>query len=372
MPSNVTPISIFSTPTAPVGADIRNAAGVLAILQTYANRDQFTQDAVTPLADIPALKAIASPADGLVRNVKRIGYYFFDISSVAAESLPNVVQPNVGSGRWILSAGHFLRRQLFTASGNFVVPAGVYCLRVSGAGAGGGGAAGGSGLTAGGYPGGGGGGGGGALFSSFAWPVVPGETCVITVGAGGTAGVAAAAGSGLTGGDGGDGGNSTFFAPSSGTLTFYGAQGGKGSGPAGSGVGAEYGPGGQPVAGARRTIEGGPGAGGNGWRAPGTGDASRNGNAGHNTALGLGGAGGAKGSANDGGSGGGGGGASGWGGTGGIGGTGGAGGGVGTGAAGTGGVLGSGGGGGGGGSFGRAGGAGTVGGNGAELIEWVE
>lgn len=101
MPTNLTDTSSFDTVTGPVGADIRNAAGVRAHLQTLANRTRFLADQTTALANVAALKAISSPANGLVRLVKSIGLYVFDTSSAVTESLPFVVQPTVGTGRWL-------------------------------------------------------------------------------------------------------------------------------------------------------------------------------------------------------------------------------------------------------------------------------
>lgn len=101
MPTNLTAASSFDTATGPVGGDIRNAASVRSALQAQTNRSQFVYDAsAVSLADIAALKAIASPADGLVRMVDLVGSYVFHASSVEAESLPWIVQPTTGSGRW--------------------------------------------------------------------------------------------------------------------------------------------------------------------------------------------------------------------------------------------------------------------------------
>lgn len=105
MPTTLTDVSSFDAVTAPVGTDIRNAASVRAALQTVANRTRFLFDGSVPLADIAALKAIASPADALVRLVDGKGFYVFDGASSALESLPFIVTPTVGSGRWIRSDG---------------------------------------------------------------------------------------------------------------------------------------------------------------------------------------------------------------------------------------------------------------------------
>jgi hypothetical protein len=62
MPHNLTDVSAFSTATAPVGADIRNAASVEAVAQWAANRTRYLYDRTTALADLTALAAISAPA----------------------------------------------------------------------------------------------------------------------------------------------------------------------------------------------------------------------------------------------------------------------------------------------------------------------
>lgn len=101
MPTTLTETSSFDAATAPIGTDVRNAASMQTALQAQTNRSRFVFDRTTALADIAALKAIASPADGLVRIVRRFGFYVFDTSSAAAEALPFIVQPTTGTGRWI-------------------------------------------------------------------------------------------------------------------------------------------------------------------------------------------------------------------------------------------------------------------------------
>lgn len=109
----------------------------------------------------------------------------------------------------------------FTSSGTWVIPAGVTRARISargGAGGGGGGASGGGGSTA--TAGGGGGAGGtGPCAPSVTqdYPLTPGATATVTIGAGGAGGaggVAQAANAagvvGLNGGAGGTGGTTTF------------------------------------------------------------------------------------------------------------------------------------------------------------------
>lgn len=109
----------------------------------------------------------------------------------------------------------------FTSSGSWVCPANVYVANIFAVGGGGG-----SGGNA--YVGAptqifskGGGGGGGVIKNSF--PVTPGTTYTVTIGAGGAAGIAA------TGTAGGTGGNTTFGS----LLTAFGGGGSNGSDAAG-------------------------------------------------------------------------------------------------------------------------------------------
>lgn len=101
MPTTLTDSSSFDAMTAPIGSDIRNAASVRTCLQAAANRDRFVYDMVQPLADIAALKAIASPPNGIVRTVATTGAYVFVAAYVGGEVLPWVVAPTSGSGKWV-------------------------------------------------------------------------------------------------------------------------------------------------------------------------------------------------------------------------------------------------------------------------------
>jgi hypothetical protein len=113
----------------------------------------------------------------------------------------NVVLVSDGVSAWVaLRAATGTYRQVFSASGTFVVPPGVTRVRVQvwGGGGGGGGAA----NSANGFAGTGGGGGGYADRRRI--DVTPGQSIPVTIGAGGSAGPA--------GGSGGAGGSSSFGA----------------------------------------------------------------------------------------------------------------------------------------------------------------
>lgn len=133
-----------------------------------------------------------------------------------------LINPNI-------TAVPFTHLQQLSGSGNFTIPAGITCIKVTAIGGGGGGGGGTASNTA------GGGGGGGAIL---AWVnnLVPGSVIAYVVGAGGTAGTSG-------GGTGGTGGSSTFALPT-GTITAVGGSGGvNGSGGA-SGAGGAGGTGG--------------------------------------------------------------------------------------------------------------------------------
>lgn len=63
-----------------------------------------------PLANLAALKAIDTTApnvnDGVAVNVKTLGWFNFDSTSVEANNNVTVVQPTTGSGRWLKMAAH--------------------------------------------------------------------------------------------------------------------------------------------------------------------------------------------------------------------------------------------------------------------------
>lgn len=106
------------------------------------------------------------------------------------------------------AAIHATRQQRFTSSGNFVVPAGVTTIFVSGcAGGSGGGGAGGP-ISAAGTAGGGGGGGAGQSIIRVPFAVTPGQVIPITIPAGGTGGAGGPPGN--NGADGGSGGNTVI------------------------------------------------------------------------------------------------------------------------------------------------------------------
>jgi hypothetical protein len=112
-----------------------------------------------------------------------------------------------------------IEERIISGSGNWVVPTGVYRIRVKCVGGGGGG---------GGSYNAGGGGGGGVDICGLPWNtilVLPGQIISYAVGAGGTAGIASYdPGSGIIGGTGGTGGTTSF-----GSLSMLGSSGGEGS-----------------------------------------------------------------------------------------------------------------------------------------------
>lgn len=152
------------------------------------------------------------------------------------------------------------RLQLFTASGNFTVPAGVTKLYLSGCAAGGGGGGGAGYVSAGG--GGGAGGSPGQVALKQEVTVVPGNTYAVVIGAAGAFGTGGA--SGAAGGAGTQGGSTTFGGS---LLTLVGGSGGGGGEVSGSpipsggaaGAGACYG-----FNGGSNTIGAAGGAGGSG------------------------------------------------------------------------------------------------------------
>lgn len=131
-----------------------------------------------------------------------------------------------GNGTWAADSGTYLSQE-FTASGSFVVPAGVTVVKILTAGAGGGG--GGGGGSGSGVGGGGGGGGGAGDFQENEYIVTPGETATVTIGAGGTS--ALGGGVSSAGNQGGTGGTTTItFSTSAWSISTTGGNGGSGGG----------------------------------------------------------------------------------------------------------------------------------------------
>lgn len=120
-----------------------------------------------------------------------------------------------------VAAASVPRVATFVANGSWVVPAGITKVFVTATGGGGGGGSGGGGDIS--FTG-SGGGGGGAGFSQqrVEYPVVPGQTLTVTIGAGG----ALATGGSSGGAAGGTGGTTTITNLGGGTQTYTGGSGG--------------------------------------------------------------------------------------------------------------------------------------------------
>lgn len=113
--------------------------------------------------------------------------------------------------------------KIFTASGSWTAPAGVYRVTVIGCGGGGGGGSSQNGGTTTSLRAVAGGGGGAAPLGTYNINVVPGTTYTITIGAGGAGGTAPPGSTAYqVGGNGGNGGDTDFDT----LIRFYGASGG--------------------------------------------------------------------------------------------------------------------------------------------------
>jgi hypothetical protein len=137
---------------------------------------------------------------------------FFPGGTGSTSLLAGTTLPIYGNGvsQWVstgISAAQLNnRKQIFTSSGSFVVPAGVTTMYLSGCAAGAGAGAGGPGSigATGAWAGGGGGGGAGQPLQRAAYPVTPGNTITVTIGAAGTGGVASGSNPGNSGTSGGN------------------------------------------------------------------------------------------------------------------------------------------------------------------------
>ena len=181
------------------------------------------------------------PVLGTIANIPWGRYSIFQEVEMDVAGGSNYVQMGTSqllSVPYALSAANsgFSNYQVFNASGNFIVPAGVSKLYVEAWGAGGGGGGGGGGGNNGGSGGGTGGGGGGGGYFKDIFTVSPGNTLAVvigTAGAGGSGGSMGGVGvSGNNGSSGISGGNTSF----NGQIAFGGNGGNGGNGgPAGGG-----------------------------------------------------------------------------------------------------------------------------------------
>lgn len=227
-------------------------------------------------ADTTALKAVDTTLlpNGAIRRVAGLGRFVLDkvANPAFAETLPIVVAPTTGTGRWYAQDPIALAQWVVTLQANAAgnIPPNVHRLRYEICGGGGGGGGGGPANTNAAPGASGGGGGAGAQYLVGEIDVTPGGGWVYT---NGTAGAGGAGGNGVPGGDGTDGGDSSFtqgFA----SVIAPGGQGGRGGG-LGTGTTALVVPGGttagknspkparfQSASGAPAQMALGPGAGG--------------------------------------------------------------------------------------------------------------
>jgi hypothetical protein len=114
MPASITAVATFSAVTTPLGSEARNAASFAATVQELANRDYYLQQIcevtgvprIRAVSDVAALQALSLSGitDGdlrLVTGTEFFGVYRYVSASVAAAAQPWIIQPTVGSGRWI-------------------------------------------------------------------------------------------------------------------------------------------------------------------------------------------------------------------------------------------------------------------------------
>lgn len=247
--------------------------GSVSIIQGYGPDYQRPTDGSDPLAKVIERNKFNGLMNDVTASIGEVQLYGYAIWSAGMAPYPveayvrhadkvwkntvanNTAEPGSASSGWVDPASGGLQR--FTASGTFVVPAGVTTVYVSGC-AGGGGGGGGAGSSSPANPGGGGGGGAGRSTIKEPISVTQGQSIAVSIGAGGNGG----AGSTANGSNGAAGGATSF-----GTLLTLagGGAGGGGSGSTGSG-GAGGSPGGQW--GGDAQIAGTGGNGGNGGNGP--------------------------------------------------------------------------------------------------------
>lgn len=110
MPSNLTDSPTWSDQSAPVGADIRNAASVRNALQTAANRAAYIKARGDVLPNLAALTALVISEDDAVRHVFGLGDYVLRNMGGGGGMLATdgifVLNQDAGDGlhQWISSA----------------------------------------------------------------------------------------------------------------------------------------------------------------------------------------------------------------------------------------------------------------------------
>ena len=103
MTTNVTAVDQWVAQQTVTNGDAADASTMLTVLQTSADRTEYLYQRQQQLADLTALKAVASPVDGMVRLVEGYGPYRYRTAlGATAEASPMIVAPTVspGSGKW--------------------------------------------------------------------------------------------------------------------------------------------------------------------------------------------------------------------------------------------------------------------------------
>lgn len=92
--------------TLPADGETIEAVDVNAPLQALGDGLTFESARTVPLADLVALAAITTPADGLVRHVLGFGWYVFKTSATAGLSPFRIAATDATAGGWLSSTTH--------------------------------------------------------------------------------------------------------------------------------------------------------------------------------------------------------------------------------------------------------------------------
>jgi hypothetical protein len=104
-PYTASPVAL-GTITVPADGDNRNAAVFNVPMQAIADGVAFEAARVTAIADLTALAAVTTPANGLVKHVIGFGWYVFQTSATTGISPYRVAAADATPGGWTSGTAH--------------------------------------------------------------------------------------------------------------------------------------------------------------------------------------------------------------------------------------------------------------------------
>lgn len=120
-PYTPSPVTL-GTITVPADGDARNAAVFNVPMQAIADGVKFATVRGDALADLTALAAITTPANGLVRHVTGQGLYVFQTSATTGVSPYRVAAADATPGGWLSSHAHQTTQTRLVSASNMPMP----------------------------------------------------------------------------------------------------------------------------------------------------------------------------------------------------------------------------------------------------------